>query len=89
MRISEKIINEHLELNPIIVTPEMEEKGKIAYEKILYQKRLKSWIRLFKKIIKLSENHDCDIKNLLKIKEVKDVCFKYPELHIFLKEQTN
>ena len=78
-----------MKLNTIIVTPEMEEKGKINYQKILYQKELKSWIRLFKKIIKLSANYDYDIKNIFNIKEVKEVCFKYPELHIFLKEQTN
>ena len=85
MRISEHIINEDFKLNPIIVSPEMKERGRIKDEEIQYKKDLIYYKRELNKIIKVAPQYNKTIKDLLDLKEIQNICFKYPEIHIFLK----
>ena len=71
MRISEIIIENHNAQNPIIVTPEMKEKGIENLEKIVKSKITKQWVKKLNKFFtkypnysKQLENHE-NYKNLL------------------------
>jgi len=86
MKLSEQIIHNINAIDPIIVTPEMNEIGREAFEKIVYQKQLSNAQKVLKKLIKLAPKYNFSSEDLFGLNCIVELLEKYPELKTFIKK---